>query len=99
MKNLEGVNNAIVLLGDANNAMIEAISKVVLESESREIEFEKNVIPSIDGRLVIAENDYNEIMCYSRHEDGGIEEIIYLDDLTANDLFDICCEILEVFEK
>ena len=75
------VETALELLSQANVAMITAIETAVKESETEEVKYNERTIKY---------NDYGELVMV---DDYDYETDI--DDLTANDLYDICLQLTD----
>ena len=85
------VQTALEILSKANVAMIEAISAAVNESENEEINYTES--DKYDGgeERTIKYNEDGELMMY----DDCDNELVAIDDLSADDLYDICLELAQ----
>lgn len=89
------VANALVLLSNANNAMIEAITQAVNDSEGKEMSYEENVDKYSNGVCGYAEtrtikfNEEGELVML----DDCDNELAAIEDLSADDLYDICVKM------
>ena len=86
------VSNALELLSRANNAMIEAITQAVNDSEDKEMSYDENIEYSNCG--------YAETRTIKFNEEGKLvmlddcdHELTAIDDLSANDLLNICVKM------
>lgn len=81
---------ALEMLSKANVAMIEAISAAVSESENEEVNYTES--DKYDGgeERTIKYNENGELMMF---DDCG-NELVSIDDLSADDLYDICLSML-----
>ena len=84
------VANALELLSNANNAMIEAITQAVNDSEDKEMSYDENVDKYSNCGYVetrtIKFNEDNELVMF----DDCSNELVAIEDLSADDLYDIC---------
>jgi hypothetical protein len=84
------VANALALLSDVNNAMIEAITQAVNDSEDKEVSYDENVDKYSNcgyaETRTIKFNEDNELVMF---DDCG-NELVAIEDLSADDLCDIC---------
>lgn len=85
------VSNALNLLSQANNAMIEAILQAVKDSDTNSIDYEVTIVESCG---------YTETRTIKSDEDGNIavfdeddNECIHVEDMSADDLFEICAQL------
>lgn len=84
------VQTALEMLSKANIAMIEAISAAVSESENEQVNYtESNKYDSGEERT-IKYNENGELMMF----DDCDNELVSIDDLSADDLYDICLSML-----
>jgi hypothetical protein len=83
------IQTALEMLSKANVAMIEAISAAVNESENEEVIYTES--DKYDGGEVrfIKYNENGELMMF----DDCDNELVAIDDLSADDLYDICLQI------
>ena len=95
---IKDIHLALEQLSKANCAMIDVIVNAVNSTEEKSIEFDGPVLPDINGNLLLDKDDYGMVMVYDKGW-GEIEEYSALEDLTSNELFDICSEILRINEK
>ena len=84
------VANALQLLSNANNAMIEAITQAVNDSEDKEMSYEENVETynncGYTETRTIKFNEEGELVMF----DDCDNELVAIEDLSADDLYDIC---------
>lgn len=84
------LQTALEMLSKANVAMIEAISAAVSESENEQVNYtESNKYDSGEERT-IKYNENGELMMF----DDCDNELVSIDDLSADDLYDICLTLL-----
>lgn len=93
MNNTQSQNKlqtALEMLSKANVAMIEAISAAVNESENEQVIYTES--DKYDGgeERTIKYNENGELMMF----DDCDNELVSIDDLSADDLYDICLELL-----
>lgn len=84
------IGKALTMLAEANNAMINAIIEKVQENGG-EIDFETTIDESCayTETMLISTNENGEYCIFN--ENGYVVE--HLEDLTANELYDICLKI------
>ena len=84
------VANALELLSNANNAMIEAITQAVNDSDTKEVSYEENVDKysncGYTETRTIKFNEEGELVMF----DDCSNELVAIEDLSADDLYDIC---------
>lgn len=87
------VANALELLSNANNAMIEAITQAVNDSKDKEMSYEENI-----GKY--SNCGYAETRTIKFNEEGELvmfddcdNELATIGDLSADDLYDICVKM------
>ena len=87
------VANALELLSNANNAMIEAITQAVNDSEDKEMSYDENIDK-------YSNCGYAETRTIKFNEDGELvmfddcdNELTSIEDLSADDLCDICVKM------
>ena len=95
---IKDIHLALEQLSKANDAMINAITNAVHSTEERSIELDGSILPDIKGKILLEEDDYGTVIVWDKQWDK-MEEYFVIEDLTANELFDICSEILCNFEK
>lgn len=87
------VANALELLSNANNAMIEAIMQAVNDSEDKEMSYEENVDKysncGYTETRTIKFNEEGELVMF----DDCDNELAVINDLSADDLYDICVKM------
>lgn len=84
------LQTALEMLSRANIAMIEAISAAVSESENEQVIYtESNKYDGGEERT-IKYNENGELMMF----DDCDNELVSIDDLSADDLYDICLGLL-----
>ena len=85
------IKTALEMLSKANVAMIEAISAAVNESENEEVNYTES--DKYDGgeERTIKYNENGELMMF----DDCDNELVAIDDLSADDLYDICLELAQ----
>lgn len=93
MNNTQSQNKlqtALEMLSKANVAMIEAISAAVSESENEQVIYTES--DKYDGgeERTIKYNENGELMMF----DDCDNELVSIDDLSADDLYDICLGLL-----
>ncbi len=93
MNNTQSQNKlqtALEMLSKANVAMIEAISAAVNESENEQVIYTES--DKYDGgeERTIKYNENGELMMF----DDCDNELVSIDDLSADDLYDICLGLL-----
>lgn len=93
MNNTQSKNKlqtALEMLSKANVAMIEAISAAVNESENEQVIYTES--DKYDGgeERTIKYNENGELMMF----DDCDNELVSIDDLSADDLYDICLTLL-----
>lgn len=93
MNNTQSQNKlqtALEMLSKANIAMIEAISAAVSESENEQVIYTES--DKYDGgeERTIKYNENGELMMF----DDCDNELVSIDDLSADDLYDICLGLL-----
>ena len=93
MNNTQSQNKlqtALEMLSKANIAMIEAISAAVNESENEQVIYTES--DKYDGgeERTIKYNENGELMMF----DDCDNELVSIDDLSADDLYDICLGLL-----
>ena len=81
---------ALDLLSQANNAMIEAIHVAVKLSEEKAISYTEQDGIAVEKRTI----KYNEDGDLCMFDDCD-NELLQIDDLTADDLYDICLSLSE----
>ena len=85
------IKTALEMLSKANAAMIEAISAAVNESENEEVNYtESNKYDGGEERTIKYNKD-GELMMF---DDCG-NELVAIDDLSADDLYDICLQLVK----
>jgi len=84
------IQAALEMLSKANVAMIDAISAAVNESENEEVIYTESDKYDREERT-IKYNENGELMMY----DDCDNELVAIDDLSADDLYDICLELLK----
>ena len=85
------IKTALEMLSKANAAMIEAISAAVNESENEEVNYtESNKYDGGEERT-IKYNENGELMMF----DDCDNELVAIDDLSADDLYDICLQLVK----
>lgn len=87
------VANALQLLSNANDAMIEAIMQAVNDNEDKEMSYEENIDK-------YSNCGYTETRTIKFNEDGELvmfddcdNELVAIEDLSADDLYDICVKM------
>lgn len=85
------IQAAFEMLSKANVAMIEAICAAVNESENEEVIYTES--DKYDGgeERTIKYNEDGELMMY----DDCDNELVAIDDLSADDLYDICLNLAQ----
>lgn len=82
---------ALEMLSKANVAMIEAISAAVNESENEEVNYTESNKYDGGEKRTIKYNKDGELMMF---DDCDIE-LVAIDDLSADDLHDICLQLVK----
>ena len=84
--------NALSLVAQANNAMIEAIEDAVRENEDGEVSFYETIDDSCgyEEDRYIRYNDDGDICVFDEDDN----ELYHIEDLSANELFDICVKLV-----
>ena len=84
------VSNALQLLSNANDAMIEAIKQAVNDSEDKEMSYEENIDKYSNcgyaETRTIKFNEEGELVMF----DDCDNELVAIKNLSADDLNDIC---------
>ena len=85
------IKTALEMLSKANATMIEAISAAVNESENEEVNYtESNKYDGGEERTIKC-NENGELMMF----DDCDNELVAIDDLSADDLYDICLQLVK----
>ena len=84
--------NALNLVSQANSAMIEAIEDAVRENEDGDVSYYETIDDSCgyEEDRYIRYNDDGDICVFDEDDN----ELYHLEDLTANELFDICAKLV-----
>ena len=93
MNNTQSQNKlqtALEMLSKANIAMIEAISAAVNESENEQVIYTESSKYDSGEERTIKYNEDGELMMF----DDCDNELVAIDDLSADDLYDICLGLL-----
>ena len=93
MNNTQSQNKlqtALEMLSKANIAMIEAISAAVNESENEQVIYTESSKYDSGEERTIKYNENGELMMF----DDCDNELVSIDDLSADDLYDICLGLL-----
>lgn len=93
MNNTQSQNKlqtALEMLSKANIAMIEAISAAVSESENEQVIYTESSKYDSGEERTIKYNENGELMMF----DDCDNELVSIDDLSADDLYDICLGLL-----
>ena len=94
MNNKESQNKiqaALEILSKANVSMVEAIGAAVNESENGEVKYTESGKYDGGEERTIKYNENGELMMF----DDCDNELVAIDDLSADDLFDICLELTQ----
>ena len=94
MNNTESQNKiqaALEILSKANVAMVEAIGAAVNESENEEVKYTESGKYDGGEERTIKYNENGELMMF----DDCDNELVAIDDLSADDLYDICLELTQ----
>lgn len=83
------LQTALEMLSKANVAMIEAISAAVSESENEQVNYTESSKYDSGEERTIKYNENGELMMF----DDCDNELVSIDDLSADDLYDICLEL------
>lgn len=83
------LQTALEMLSKANVAMIEAISAAVNESENEQVNYTESDKYDCGEERTIKYNENGELMMF----DDCDNELVSIDDLSADDLYDICLEL------
>jgi hypothetical protein len=87
------VTNALELLSNANNAMIEAITQAVNDNKDKEMSYDENVDKysncGYTETRTIKFNEEGELVMF----DDCDNELVAIEDLSADDLYDICVKM------
>lgn len=84
------LQTALEMLSKANVAMIEAISAAVSESENEQVNYTESSKYDSGEERTIKYNENGELMMF----DDCDNELVSIDDLSADDLYDICLSML-----
>lgn len=84
------LQTALEMLSRANIAMIEAISAAVSESENEQVNYTESSKYDSGEERTIKYNENGELMMF----DDCDNELVSIDDLSADDLYDICLGLL-----
>ena len=85
------VSNALELLSNAKNAMIEAINQAVNDSEDKEMSYDENIDKYSNcgyaETRTIKFNEEGELVMY---DDCDNELLVGIKEFSADDFYDIC---------
>ena len=84
------VSDALALLADANTAMVKAIEQAVNEAGG-ELSYEDNPAKYDAETRTIKFNEAGELVMFDEYDN----ELSAIEDLSADDLYDICINLFE----
>ena len=80
---------ALDLVSKANDAMINAIISAVKESDNNEVEYVETCSKGYTENRTIKYNEEGNLCMFDDYDN----ELCLIEDLTANDLYDICLNL------